>query len=106
MPHTLIVLVVHRAHKLAVSSQVSQQCLAADAMLPYSKHLLHVCCRSTNCRYRQLSRANEHLAGQLKEALEALFEVQTAVQATPVHKRREQTHLMGRLHDAEQVGLG
>lgn len=59
----------------------------------------------TNCRYRQLTRANEHLAGQLKEAHEALFEVQTAVQATPVHKRREQTHLMGRLHDAEQVRL-
>lgn len=67
--------------------------------------MLHCAAAQTNCRYRQLSRANEHLAGQLKEAHEALFEVQTAVQATPVHKRREQTHLMGRLHDAEQVGL-
>lgn len=54
-------------------------------------------------RYHQLDRANEQLAGQLKEAHEALFEVQTAVQATPVHKRKEQRHLLSRLTDAEQV---
>jgi hypothetical protein len=52
-----------------------------------------------------LNCANEQLAGQLKEAHEALFEVQTAVQATPVHKRKEQRHILSRLSDAEQVCL-
>lgn len=54
-------------------------------------------------RYYQLSRTNAQLSAQLKEAHEALFEVQTAVAATPLHKRREQTHLVSRLQDAEQV---
>ncbi len=57
-----------------------------------------------HCRYQQLASANEHLAGQLKEAHEALYEVQTAVQATPVHKRHQQQHLMARLRGAEEVG--
>lgn len=62
------------------------------------------CCCCPLHRYHQLSRANEHLSDQLKEAHETLYELQTAVQATPVHKPREQQHLMSRLHDAEQVG--
>ena len=57
-----------------------------------------------HCRYHQLTRANDHLSCQLKEAHEALYEVQTAVLATPVHKQREQQHLLSCLHDAEQVG--
>jgi hypothetical protein len=52
-----------------------------------------------------LNHANEQLAGRLKEAHEALFEVQTAVQSTPVHKRKEQRHLLSRLSDAEQVTI-
>lgn len=55
------------------------------------------------CRYRNLSSTNEQLASQLKEAHEALYELQATVQATPPAKRREQQHLVSRVVEAEQV---
>lgn len=67
--------------------------------------LMNADASSLPCRYQQLERANDYLAGQLKEAHETLYEVQTAVQATPVHKRQHQQHLMARLRGAEEVCL-
>lgn len=66
-----------------------------------------VFCAASACplsRYHQLASTNEQLASQLKEAHEALYDVQAAVQATPPAKRREQQHLLARVADAEQVG--
>ncbi|WIA21007.1 hypothetical protein OEZ85_005342 [Tetradesmus obliquus] len=53
-------------------------------------------------RYHHLASTNEQLASQLKEAHEALYDVQAAVQATPPAKRQQQRQLMERVADAEQ----
>jgi hypothetical protein len=50
-----------------------------------------------------LASTNEQLASQLKEAHEALYDLQAAVQATPPAKRQQQRQLMERVADAEQV---
>ncbi|KAF6255807.1 hypothetical protein COO60DRAFT_1462001 [Scenedesmus sp. NREL 46B-D3] len=54
-------------------------------------------------RYHHLASANEQLASQLKEAHEALFDLQAAVQATPPAKRQQQRWLMERVEGAEQA---
>ncbi|WIA41294.1 hypothetical protein OEZ86_004897 [Tetradesmus obliquus] len=53
-------------------------------------------------RYHHLASTNEQLASQLKEAHEALYDVQAVVQATPPAKRQQQRQLMERVADAEQ----
>ncbi|KAF8056830.1 sdr42e1 [Scenedesmus sp. PABB004] len=54
-------------------------------------------------RYRRLAGDNEALASALREAHEALYELQATVQATPPAKRREARALLARVADAEQA---
>lgn len=67
------------------------------------KLLLSLSALASCCRYHHLASANEQLASQLKEAHEALYDLQAAVQATPPAKRQQQRQLMARVADAEQV---
>lgn len=88
----------HLGAWLAVSSYICSTAFVLmvfrTAMLPHA----HIC-----CRYHHLAGTNEQLASQLKEAHEALYDVQAAVQATPPAKRQQQRQLMERVADAEQV---
>jgi hypothetical protein len=63
-------------------------------------------CSAWHCRYRQLAGVHDGMAGKLKEAHEALYELQTAAQATPPTKRRERRELLERAAEAEQVRRG